>query len=52
MKVRDGSFAIKPEFHVALAVRNAIERQVLTADEKAHARRVAEQAVRDKKTTP
>lgn len=48
MKHNPGSFALKPEFHVALAVRNALERQVLEVDERAHARRVRATAQADR----
>ena len=48
MKHNPGSFALKPEFHVALAVRNALERQVLEVDERAHARRVRAAAQADR----
>lgn len=39
MKPKAGSFAIKPEFHVALAVRNALERQILEDDQRRYAAR-------------
>ena len=39
MKPKAGSFAIKPEFHVTLAVRNALERQILEDDQRRHAAR-------------
>lgn len=48
-------FPIKPEFHVTLAVRNALERQILEDDQRRHSARpeVAQPALHNEtKVTP